>query len=131
MYGLLTCSQCALLLTASITFSFGNNTVLFPARNARHWGQPEEVQSILYYGDYDGPDSNAAGGGTAFVGGLGHTLDSRLIAGGGGADYMEKQGLYPVERQVAYKRGSVFLYSLGTWHRGTPVEPHGIRYHHM
>ena len=39
------------------------------------------MQSILYYGDYDGPDSNAAGGGTAFVGGLGHTLDGRLVPG--------------------------------------------------
>ena len=46
---------------------FGNNTVLFPARNPRHWGQPEEVQSILYYGDFDGDDSNHAGGGTAFA----------------------------------------------------------------
>ena len=46
---------------------FGNNTVLFPARNPLHWAQPEEVQSILYYGDFDGDDSNHAGGGTAFA----------------------------------------------------------------
>ena len=42
-------------------------------------------------------------------------------------DYTETEGLYNVERQAAYTRGSVFLYSLGTWHRGTPVEPHGVR----
>jgi hypothetical protein len=103
---------------------FGNNTVLFPARNAKHWGQPEEVQSILYYNDFDGESSNYGGGGTAFVPGLGHTLDGRLDSS---KDPPERNGLYSVERQAAYTKGSVFLYSLGTWHRGTPVEPHGIR----
>lgn len=103
---------------------FGNNTVLFPARNAKHWGKPEEVQSILYYNDFDGESSNCGGGGTAFVPGLGHTLDGRLDSS---KDPPERNGLYNVERQAAYSKGSVFLYSLGTWHRGTPVEPHGIR----
>jgi hypothetical protein len=98
--------------------------VLFPARNAKHWGRPEEVQSILYYNDFDAETSNFAGGGTAFVPGLGHTLDGRLDSS---PDPPERNGLYSVERQAAYSKGSVFLYSLGTWHRGTPVEPHGIR----
>jgi hypothetical protein len=114
---------------------FGNNTITFPARNPRHWAQPEEVQSILFYGDFDGEDTNAAGGGTAFVPGLGHTLDGRLAGGlssfgakpNQGGNPPEDNKLYDVERQAAYTKGSVFLYSLGTWHRGTPVEPHGIR----
>jgi hypothetical protein len=102
----------------------GNNTLLWPARNAKSWRQPEEVQSILYYGDYDGPSSNHGGGGTGFVPGLGHTLDGGLDHS---EDPPERNGLYSVERQAAYVTGSVFLYSLGTWHRGTPVAPHGIR----
>lgn len=104
---------------------FGNNTVLFPARNPKHWGQPEEVQSILYYNDFDGESSNYGGGGTAFAPGLAHTLDGRLDSSKDSPP--ERNGLYSVERQAAYTKGSVFLYSLGTWHRGTPVEPHGIR----
>ena len=95
-------------------------------RNAKSWRQPEEVQSILYYGDYDGPSSQHGGGGTGFVPRLGHTLDGRLERGATG-DPAERNGLYTVERQAAYVSGSVFLYSLGTWHRGTPVAPHGIR----
>lgn len=104
---------------------FGNNTVLFPARNPKHWEQPEEVQSILYYNDFDGESSNYGGGGTAFAPGLAHTLDGRLDSSKDSPP--ERNGLYSVERQAAYTKGSVFLYSLGTWHRGTPVEPHGIR----
>jgi len=40
--------------------------------------------------------------------------------------------LYAMERKVAYKKGSILLYQLGTWHRGTPVL-HGQtrRIHHL
>ncbi len=43
-----------------------------------------------------------------------------------------RPSLYSKERKVAYRKGSMLLFQLGTWHRGTPVI-HGRlrRIHHL
>ena len=98
---------------------YGNNTLLSPARSPSQWGPPDDVQVILYY-----DDCNDAGGPTAFVPGLRHT--SQLPVGGIGVESL----LYEVERYPKYKCGTALLYSLGCWHRGTPVLPSAVRRKH-
>lgn len=102
-----------------IHLDFGNNTLLFPARSAGHWGAPEDVQGIVYFTDWE----DSLGGGTAIVPGLRHSVDSRLD------QEIEDPSpqLYDNERQVGYSKGSILLYQLGTWHRGTPVQLGGLR----
>lgn len=103
-----------------IHLDFLNNTYLTPARSKFLWRDPEEVQAILYYSDH-----TEASGGTAFVPGLSHTgIDAKY--GGWLPDDIDvdndpRPKLYAMERKVAYKKGSILLYQLGTWHRGTPV----------
>ena len=38
--------------------------------------------------------------------------------------------LYPREKQMEYKRGTILFYRLDTWHRGTPVKVGAVRYAH-
>jgi len=106
-----------------IHLDFGNNTLLTPARSTGQWKGVEEVQGILYYND-----SDEVGGGTAFVDGLRHTHDERM---GKRPDAAGKPGaLYSVERRARYRKGSVLLYQLGCWHRGTPVNVRQTRRNH-
>ena len=102
-----------------IHLDFGNNTVLFPARSAGHWGAPEDVQGIPYFTNWE----ESGGGGTTIVPGLRHSIDSRLDAGIDDPAEL----LYDNELQVGYSKGSILLYQLGTWHRGTPVQLGGMR----
>lgn len=88
------------------------NSLLQPARDARQWAAPEDVQAILYY-----DDSVCAGGPTAFVPGLRHS------------DPAEDR-LYDRERYPRYSCGTLLLWQLGLWHRGTPVNPGAVRRKH-
>ena len=82
---------------------------------ASQWAEPNEVQGILYYDDWK------IGGPTAFVPGLTHTAQGDDVA-----------AMYDIERVPRYQSGTVLLYQLGCWHRGTPVN-HGCvrRKHHF
>ena len=58
------------------------------------------------------------------MGKLSHArIDSRLDAGIDDP----AESLYDNELQVGYSKGSILLYQLGTWHRGTPVQLGGMR----
>ena len=99
---------------------FLRHRLLFPARTAGHFAPCEEVQAIVFYDQWE-----QNGGGTAVVPGLRHSVDGRLDKGSPRAD--PSQALYDHERQLAYCPGAVLLYTLGTWHRGTPVQLGGMR----
>jgi hypothetical protein len=83
---------------------FGNNTMLTPARSPTRWAAPDEVQCIIYHDDW------RTGGPTAFVPGLRNP----------GAKE-DQARLYASERCAQYRPGTVLMYQLGCWHRGTPV----------
>jgi hypothetical protein len=108
---------------------FGNNTLLTPARSKFLWNDPEEVQGILYYVDH-----TDISGGTAVVAGLQHTGIPAKYGGWLPDEHEDdpRPSLYSKERKVAYRIGSMLLFQLGTWHRGTPVI-HGRlrRIHHL
>ena len=90
----------------------GTNSLLQPARDAIQWRpDPEEVQGILYLG----ADAAEAGAPTAFV------PDSLRCSDPGVDD------LYERERWPQYRRGTLLLWQLGMWHRGTPVAAGAVR----
>merc|ERR1712232_568925 len=90
-----------------------------------------DVAMILYLDDHDD-----VGGGTCIVPGLRHT-ESLLGRFGLVPDYTRyldspdastrrfahAQSLCALERRVRYVPGSALIYTIGTWHRGTPVNP--------
>jgi hypothetical protein len=87
----------------------------------------------LYYDDHAD-----VGGGTAFVPGLTHTdsdpLHNGWLPDDSTIDEAEdpRPALYAAERQAQFRKGSLLLFQLGTWHRGTPVNPNKIRrVHHL
>ena len=90
------------------------NSMLQPARDAHDWEEPEDVQAILYYGPQGAAE---AGGPTAFVPGLRHQDP-------------DAEKLYDKERYPRYRRGTLLLWQLGIWHRGTPVNPGAVRRKH-
>ncbi len=117
--------------------------MLTPARSASQWAQLEEVQCIIYYDEWE------VGGPTAFLPGLRHTgtVAIQIIvqmqmhcsvllqrsplsivcpqpAGEGEGRFIseeDRQAMYANERCAKYHKGTVLMYQLGCWHRGTPV----------
>jgi len=126
-----------------------NNSVLTPSRCQEVELDPEDVAMIVYLHDHETPceicagigqiesgdycskrmcnscrgtGKNAVDGGTCFVPGLSHTP----TALGFGADHRgsplrDDDPRYKKERRIAYTKGSALVYTIGTWHRGTPV----------
>ena len=91
------------------------NSLLQPARDAHYWGTPEDVQAIIYYGPQD---ASEAGGPTAFVPGSLTFQDP------------DTEKLYDIEKYPRYQAGTLLLWQLGVWHRGTPVNPGAVRRKH-
>jgi hypothetical protein len=100
---------------------FGNNSLLIPARGAAteeeegpesegSWLPVEELQAIVYY-------SEGAVGPTAFLPGLRNTKPAF-------------DGEQTVEMRARYNPGTILLYQLGTWHRGTRVETGACKLKH-
>lgn len=126
-----------------IHVDYPNHTLLHPPR----WDAPEAVELILYLSDVE-----ECGGATALVpreGPEDPAYPWPIVATPGvGAlrwvndreraeAYLEKEApevaawraehLYPRERRVRYRVGSLLLYRHDTWHRGTPMNVGALR----
>ena len=126
-----------------IHVDYPNHTLLHPP----HWESPEAVELILYLSDVDecgGPTAVVPRRGrddpaypwpivkTPGVGAL-HWVNDREQA----EAYLREEApeiaafrtehLYPRERYVRYRFGTVLLYRHDTWHRGTPLRPGALR----
>lgn len=126
-----------------IHVDYPNHTLLHPPR----WDAPEAVELILYLSDVDecgGPTAVVPREGsddpaypwpivkTPGVGRLAWVNDREQAE-----EYLAREApevarwraehLYPRERRVRYRVGSVLLYRHDTWHRGTPLEAGALR----
>ncbi len=126
-----------------IHVDYPNHTLLHPPR----WDAPEAVELIVYLSDVDecgGPTAVVSREGrddpayswpivrTPGVGALRWVNDREKAEA-----YLRDEApevaawraehLYPRERYVRYRVGTVLLYRHDTWHRGTPIEPGALR----
>jgi hypothetical protein len=116
----------------------------FPNHYLTHptpWYEPEAVSIIVYL-----DESTECGGGTAYVPRLGRDDDAyaypyvhmpgfgeipwlndrthaeKFLEKNFPESYRFRQKLYARERRVKYRVGTILLYRLDVWHRGTPLE---------
>ena len=126
-----------------IHVDYPNHTLTHPPR----WDAPEAVEAILYLSD-----AEECGGATAVVPregvddpaypwpivrtpGVGdlpwvndrERAESMLRERAPEVAAWRAEHLYPRERRVRYRVGSLLLYRHDTWHRGTPLEPGTLR----
>lgn len=126
-----------------IHVDYPNHTLTHPPR----WGEPEAVEIILYLSDVErcggatalvprsGPHDPAYAWPIAHTPGVGvlDWINDRDAA----ESYLQREApevakwraehLYPRQVRARFRVGSLLLYRHDTWHRGTPLEPGGMR----
>ena len=95
---------------------YGFNTLLVPP------ARPEAVATITYFTEMD-PASEASGdsGATALSPG------PMILTDAGGVDHTEPEGVYQTEVLGRFRPGTVLLYRMDFWHRGTPLRVGAVR----
>ena len=99
---------------------FGNNTMLVPSRE-----RPDCVAGICYLNRVE--DGGGATGIVPYDPSLPEGMPVETAGGWGRQHGWEGHQIYEKEKLVRYKPGTVLLYRMDTYHRGTIVYPEGVR----
>ena len=103
-------------------WDYGNNTMLVPSAE-----RPDCVAGICYLNHVE--DGGGATGIVPYDPNLPTHSDmpGEGVEGWGRSDGWVGQSVYEAERLVRYRPGTILLYRMDTYHRGTLVYPEGVR----